>query len=260
MAYELLTVEVEGSAGVIRLDRPEKHNSFSSQLLRECEEAVKELEVRTGVRGIILTGTDVAFSTGADLNEALAIVNGTEAVRFNRGFRDLCTTMERSAQPVVAAIGGHCITGGLEVALAADIRIASENALFSITSAKIGSVAGAGGTQRLPRVAGRSDSMELLFTARFVDAAEAQRRGIVSRVVPPGGALDAARELVEEIATRGPLSVAWMKKAVQAGMNMDLESALDFEAVLAGIACATADKREGMSAFLEKRTPVFQGA
>ncbi|MQA82087.1 MAG: hypothetical protein GEV10_27060 [Streptosporangiales bacterium] len=259
MGYTVVDVKVEGPAGIIRMNRPEKHNALSFQLLKELASAVSELEQMNEVRGIILTGSDKAFSTGADLNEALTIDTPAKFLPYNRLFRDVTYRMEHSSKAVVAAIGGHCITGGLEIALAADVRIAAENATFAITSSKIGSVAGAGGTQRLPRLVGRSVAMELLFTSRYFDAAYAERIGLVTKVAPNGEVLDAARVLVDEFATRAPLSIGWMKLAVQTGMNLDMESSLDLEAVLSAGAFGTKDKAEGMSAFLEKRTAAFIG-
>jgi enoyl-CoA hydratase/carnithine racemase len=259
MSYSVVNVKVEGSAGIIQLNRPAKHNALSFDLLKELARAITELEQESAVRGIVLTGSDRAFSTGADLNEALTVDTAAKYLPYNRLWRDVTYRMEHSFKPIVAAISGYCVTGGLEGALAADIRYCTEDAQFAITSSKIGSVAGAGGTQRLPRLVGKSTAMELLFTSRFFDAAYAEKIGLVSKVVPNGGVLAAACELVDEFALRGPLSITWMKTAVNSGMNLDLDSGLDLEAALSSAAFSTKDKAEGMSAFLQKRTPVFTG-
>ena len=163
------------------------------------------------------------------------------------------------AIPAIAAIEGFCLTGGLEFALACDLRVAGKGASFAITSARIGTVAGAGGTQRLPRLVGHSKALELLFAAEPIAAAEAHRIGLINRLVETGGALTSALELAELYATRAPLSLAFAKRAVHRGMQMDLTSALEFEAMLAATIYTTDDRREGISAFLEKRVANFTG-
>lgn len=259
MKYELINVHVDGSAGVIVLNRPDTHNSISSQMRSEIVQALTDLEGDDAVRGVIITGNERAFSTGADLNEALSVKEGENLLRYYRGWRTLSYTIEHLYKPVIAAIEGHCITGGLELALSCDMRIAGETANFGITSSKIGSVAGAGGTQRLPRLVGPAVAKELLFTANFIKAEEALRIGLVNKVVPKGDTVASAKKMIEIFEDRGPLSIAWMKLAVNVGMNLDLESALDLEASLSGQAFTTADKEEGMRSFLEKRKAVFQG-
>lgn len=259
MSYETIRVKTVQSAGIIILDRAEKRNAFSFELLSEISAVLDDLERDDDVRGVILTGNEKVFSAGADLNEALLMTGGAELLRYNRLWRELTYKMEHLMKPVIAAIEGYCLTGGLEVALACDVRVSSDTGIFGITSSKIGSVAGAGGTQRLPRLVGPAAAKELMFTANFIDAAEAYRIGLVNRIVPKGEALSAAQEMVEVFATRGPLSIAWMKIAVNTGINLDLESALDLEASLSAQAFGTRDKEEGMRAFLEKRTPKFEG-
>jgi enoyl-CoA hydratase/carnithine racemase len=259
VAYETLRVEVDGPAGIIRLNRPERLNAVSFGLLKELPVALAELEDDDTVRGIILTGSEKAFSTGADLNEAVTVDTGVKFMAYNRLWRAATYAMEHNRKPVLGAVSGFCLTGGLELALACDIRLAAQNAVFGITSSKIGSVAGAGGTQRLPRVVGSAVAMDMLFTSRFLDAQEAKSVGLVSQVVS-GSVLEAAQQMVGVFAERGPLSLAWMKLAVHAGLNMDIESALDLEAVLSAMAFGSRDKAEGMTAFLNKRAPVFHGA
>lgn len=259
MNYELIDVSVEQSAGIILMNRPERRNALSYQLLSELTNALTELEDNDDVRGVIIAGNEKVFSAGADLNEALKMSVGADLLRYNRGWRVLTYRIEHLMKPVIAAIEGYCLTGGLEVALTCDIRITSESGIFGITSSKIGSVAGAGGTQRLPRLVGPAIAKELLFTSNFIDANEALRIGLVNKCVPKGEALRAAKEMVDIFVERGPLSLAWMKTAVNSGMNLDLESALDLEASLSAQAFGTKDKEEGMRAFLEKRTAKFQG-
>jgi enoyl-CoA hydratase/carnithine racemase len=257
--YRNLKVEADGATGMITLHRPDKLNAVSFDLLRELSAAVCELEQDEAVHGIVVTGSEKAFSTGADLSEAVTVDTGVKFMAYNRLWRSATYAIEHSTKPVIAAINGYCLTGGLELALACDIRLASSQARFGITSSKIGSVAGAGGTQRLPRLVGPAVAMDLLFTARHIDAAEAARIGLVNRVVADD-VIAEAKSMVEVFATRGPLSVAWMKLAVHAGMNVDIESALDLESVLSAMAFGSRDKEEGMTAFLEKREPRFTGS
>lgn len=259
MDYRNLKVEADGATGMITLHRPDKLNAVSFDLLRELPAAVCELEQDEAVHGIVVTGSGKAFSTGADLSEAVTVDTGVKFMAYNRLWRSATYAIEHSTKPVIAAVDGYCLTGGLELALACDIRLASSRARFGITSSKIGSVAGAGGTQRLPRLVGLAVAMDLLFTARHIDAAEAARIGLVNRVVTDD-VIAEAKSMVEVFATRGPLSLAWMKLAVHAGMNVDIESALDLESVLSATAFGSRDKQEGMTAFLEKREPRFTGS
>jgi enoyl-CoA hydratase/carnithine racemase len=256
--YTTMKVEADGASGVITLHRPQKLNAVSFDLLREIPRAVAELEEDNAVRGIVITGSEKAFSTGADLSEAVTVDTSVKFMTYNKLWRAATYTMEHSPKPIIAAIDGYCLTGGLELAMAADVRIAGKRAKFGITSSKIGSVAGAGGTQRLPRLVGPAVAMELLFSARHIDADEAAKIGLVNKVVD-GDVLAEAKAMVNVYAERGPLSIAWMKLAVHAGVNSDIESALDLEAVISGMAFSSKDKAEGMTAFLEKRDPKFTG-
>ncbi len=258
MSYQNLELVVDDAAGVVTFARPARLNAISSDLLTELPAAVAELENDPKVRAIVLTGSERAFSTGADLTEALTVDDPVKFMAYNRLWRAATYTMEHSTKPVIAAIDGYCLTGGLELALACDLRIAGPQAKFGITSAKIGSVAGAGGTQRLPRLVGAAVAMDLLFSGRFIDAMEAARIGLVSRVVSSDVVAE-AKAMAGTFASHGPLSLAWMKLAVHVGSNLDIESALDFEAALSALAFSSKDKREGMTAFLEKRAPNFGG-
>ena len=259
MAYEVIRVRRERTAGIIEFSRPMKLNALSRQLIDETIDALSELSSDRAVGTIILTGSDRAFSTGADLAEAVEIVSTEETMRFNRHLRLLSYNLEHNPKPVIAAISGYCITGGLELAMCCDIRVATEDACFAITSSKIGSVAGFGGTQRLPRLVGVAVAKELFFSARQFDSSEALKIGLVNRVVTNGTAVDVAIDMADSFSRNAPLSHALAKIAVNTGIGMDLESALDLEASLSAQAFSTQDKAEGMRAFLEKRDPVFRG-
>ncbi|MCO5066854.1 MAG: enoyl-CoA hydratase/isomerase family protein [Rhizobiaceae bacterium] len=251
--------EVREATVIVTLNRPEKHNALSQELLRALGDKVKECNADGRCRAIVITGSDKAFSTGVDLNEALQATTQRQATAYAASFRQLGETIERSAVPVIAAVSGWCITGGMELALMCDIRLAAPNAVFGITSARIGSVAGGGGTQRLPRIVGSAYAKEMLFTSEYIDAAEAERVRLVNRVVRSGSVVDAAVAMAEKICAMAPLSISWLKSAVDHGMNMDLQSGLQYEAHLCSSAFMTEDRAEGMNAFLQKRKATFHG-
>lgn len=258
--YETLQIERKGSALVLHLNRPERRNAVSLKMMAEIIAAVTAAEEEADSRTIILYGGQEYFSAGADLTEAVKVKSATDGTRYFNQWHALTATLERSSKPVIAAIEGFCMTGGLELALAADLRVAGEGATFAITSARIGTVAGAGGTQRLPRVVGMANALDMLFAAEPIDAKEALRMGLINRLTTRGGALAKACEMAELYATRAPLSLAFVKRAVHRGMQMDLASAIEFETFLVTTVYGTQDKQEGITAFLEKRRPSFKGA
>lgn len=260
MSYETILVKNEGAAAVITLNRPDKRNAISVQLMDELTAALALAESDETVRAVILTGGNSYFAAGADLNEALQVTSAKQGIEYFKRWHRLNTTVEELEKPVIAAIEGFCITGGLELALACDLRVAGEGATFAITSAKIGTVAGAGGTQRLPRIVGAANALDMLFSADPIDAQEAHRIGLINRRVPQGDALSAAKAMVKVYERRAPISLALVKRAVHRGMQMDLQSAIEFETFLVTTIYGTDDKREGISAFLEKRTAQFKGA
>ena len=253
-----LLYEIDDHVATITLNRPDRMNAINGPMLEALSAQLVACQKDTNVRAIILTGTDKFFSTGADLKSALEATNLPNTQTMLLYFDHCNRAIERSRKPVIAAINGFCLTGGLEVALACDIRIAGSGSKFGVTSSKIGSVAGAGGTQRLPRTVGMENAKDLLFSADFIDAETALRIGLVSRVVDPEKVMDTALERAEAYAARAPLSVWYAKMAVNTGMQMDLEPALEFERHLTGSLFTTEDRSEGMSAFLEKRDPDFK--
>lgn len=259
MSYETIKTRSEGPAFIIEMNRPERRNAVSEKMMDEIIFATQEVETRKDISTIILTGGNTYFSAGADLNEAFKVSSAQEGRRYFSHWHRLNEALEQSSKPVIAAIEGFCMTGGLELALSADLRIASENASFAITSSRIGTVAGAGGTQRLPRVVGLSNALDMLFAAEPIDANEALRIGLINRRVANGAALETAINLANHYATRAPLALAFVKRAVHRGMQMDLASAIEFETMLVTTIYGTADKAEGISAFLEKRTAQFKG-
>ena len=259
MQYKTIITAQDGPAFVLTLNRPDKRNAISMLMMDEIIAALKSAEAQTGVSGIIITGGETFFAAGADLNEALEVKTATQGLAYLKRWHRMNATLEELAKPVIAAIEGFCITGGLELALACDLRVAAEGASFAITSSKIGTVAGAGGTQRLPRIVGVANALDLLFSADPIDAREAHRIGLTNRMCAKGAALDTAKKMVQTYAQRAPLSLQFAKRAVHRGMQMDLASAIEFGTLQVTTIYGTQDKNEGISAFLEKRTPSFKG-
>jgi enoyl-CoA hydratase/carnithine racemase len=257
--YETIRVNQEGPALVIEMTRPEKLNAISTTMIDEMIAALDAADADDSIRGVILAGQDRAFSTGADMNDSLNVKALPDVLRYSKHQRRLTSTIEALLKPVVAAINGYCLTGGLELAMVCDIRIAGDGAQFGITSSKIGSVAGLGGTQRLPRLIGPAHAKELLFTSDFIAAEQARDLGIVNRVVPAAEVMAEALALVDRFAERAPMSLALMKRAVNIGMNVDLESGLYFEGHCTAMTLTTEDRAEGWASFFEKRPPVFAG-
>lgn len=256
---DTITVERVKWACLVTLNRPEKRNAISVRMLQDIAAAVVAAEPDPEVSAIILYGGLASFSAGADLNEILEIRDPAAAEAYFGHWHHLTRTLEALGKPVIAAVEGDCFTGGLELALAADLRIAGAGATFAVTSARIGTVAGAGGTQRLPRIIGPARALEMLFSADPIDAGEAHRIGLVNRLVSEGGALEEAMACARVYRERAPLGLAFAKRAVYQGMQMDLPSGLAFEAGLVKTIYGTEDKQEGVSAFLEKRKPRFRG-
>jgi enoyl-CoA hydratase/carnithine racemase len=259
MSYETISATQDGPSCVVTLNRPDKRNAISTLMMEELIAALKSAEAEPSVRGVVITGGPAFFAAGADLNEALQVKTASQGTDYFKRWHRLNSTIEELGKPVIAAIEGFCITGGLELALACDLRVAAEGSTFAITSARIGTVAGAGGTQRLPRIVGVAHALDILFAADPIDAAHAYRIGLINRLTPKGGALDAARALVEIYAQRAPLSLAFVKRAVHRGMQMDLASAIELETSIVTTIYGTEDKQEGISAFLEKRPARFKG-
>lgn len=260
MATETIVVSRSEAATVIQLNRPARRNAISLQMMSEIVVALGEAERDPAVRTVIITGGTQYFSAGADLNEALEVRSVPAAMDFLGNLHRLNNRIETLDKPVIAAIEGFCMTGGLELALACDLRVAAEGASFAITSARIGTVAGAGGTQRLPRIVGKANALEMLFAAEPIGCAEAYRIGLINRCTDRGGALTEALAMARVHAERAPLSLALMKRAVHRGLQMDIESGLELETFLVASIYTTEDKQEGISAFLEKRKPQFRGA
>jgi enoyl-CoA hydratase/carnithine racemase len=259
VTYKNMTITRDGPSFIITFSRPQRRNAISIATMDELIDAAQSADQEADVRGIIVTGGKEYFSAGADLNDALAIKGASDGLRYFKRWHRLCDVFENLNKPVFAAIEGFCMTGGCEFAMACDIRIAGEGSTFAITSSKIGTVAGAGGTQRLARLVGPAKAIEIMFSADPIDAVEAHRIGLINRKVAKGAALDEAKAMIEGYENRAPLSLAFIKRVVYRGLQMDLASALEFEAFLVTTIYSSEDRKEGISAFLEKRQAKFKG-
>ena len=248
--------EVRGAVGLARLDRPEARNALSPELMEELAALCERWDDDTEVRCIVIAGGEDWFAAGADIKamatRTLAETLTSPAARFWPRLAALRT-------PLVAAVSGYALGGGCELALACDMIVASESAQFGQPEIMLGIIPGGGGSQRLTRVMGKQRAMELVLTGRRIDAAEAFSLGLVNKVAPKDGWLDAALELATVVAERPPLAVRLGKRAVLAADEMSLGAGLDQERRLFELAMATEDRVEGMNAFLEKRKPEFRG-
>ena len=255
---DYVSVEREGNIAVLTVDHQEKLNALDQRVVEEIGQALLEIEAEAP-RAIVVTGAgERAFIAGADIG-AMSSMDPMEAKRFSEVGHAAMALLDRSPVPTVAAINGFALGGGCEVAIACDIRIASENAVLGFPEVSLGILPGMGGTQRLPRLVGPALAKELIFTGRRLNAEEARNIGLVNRVVGQGEALGAAKELAAEIAANGPLAVRHAKAAANRSLDVDLVSGLEYEADQFALLFATEDAREGMGAFAEKRKPSFQG-
>jgi enoyl-CoA hydratase len=255
---DYVTIDFDGNVATLTIDRQEKLNALDPQVVEEIGQALLDLEAE-GPRVIVVTGAgERAFIAGADIG-AMSVMSPLEAKRFSEIGHAAMALLDRSPIPTIAAVNGFALGGGCEVALACDIRIASENATFGFPEVGLGILPGMGGTQRLPRLVGPALAKELIFTGRRISAGEARELGLVNRVVAEGEALDAAREVAAEISANGPLAVRHAKSAANRSLDVDLVSGLEYEADQFALLFATEDAREGMTAFSEKRKPRFEG-
>jgi enoyl-CoA hydratase/carnithine racemase len=257
--------EREGAVAILTIDRPEARNALDFETGEALNRAWSELRDDGELRVAILTGAgEKAFCAGADLRvvaEFYRSLSPVERLRHSENQPGLggITRNVRVDKPIIAAINGHCLAGGLEIALACDLRIAAENATFGLPEVTRGIIPGAGGTQRLPRLIGPARALDLILTGRRIDAAEAERIGLVGRVVPLLELRERALEIALQIAENAPLAVAAAKAAVWRGLDLPLEEGLRLEQLLAEPVRQSEDAREGPRAFLEKRKPRFKG-
>ena len=260
MPYSHILLQVEaGGIALLTVNRPEKLNALSAAVIAELDEAFTAIAADPAIRAVILTGAgEKAFVAGADIRE-LAEISAyearTTALRGQAVFRKI----ETCGKPVVAAVNGFALGGGMELAMACTVRFASENARMGQPEVKLGLTPGYGGSQRLPRLVGRGRAMELLLAGDAIPAAEASRIGLVNEVVPLAQLLDHCRAWLAKVLANAPLALALTMEAVDVGLSCGFEEGQRFEAAAFGLSAATEDRREGTRAFLEKRRAVFEG-
>jgi enoyl-CoA hydratase len=256
MTYETLIVETRGAVGLVTLNRPKALNALNAQLVAELRQALDAFEADPAIGAIVIAGSEKAFAAGADIKEMK-----------DRDFADVYLTdfitkdWERLAQcrkPTIAAVAGYALGGGCEIAMMCDIVLAAEDAKFGQPEITLGTIPGAGGTQRLARALGKAKAMDLVLTGRMMDAAEAERSGLVARVLPAAELLGEALKLAEKIAGFSRPAVLMAKEAVNQAFETGLAEGLRFERRLFHASFATADQKEGMGAFAEKRKPQFR--
>jgi enoyl-CoA hydratase len=256
MAYKTIVVEIEDYVALIRLNRPDALNALNAELLGELVDALEAADKNEKVRCVVLTGSEKAFAAGADVKE-MAEKTFVEAFLGDL-FADPAERFMRIRKPVIAAVSGYALGGGCELAMMCDLIIASDTAKFGQPEINLGVVAGMGGSQRLTRFVGKSKSMDMHLTGRFMDAAEAERSGLVSRVVPAKKLMDEAMAAAKKISEKSTLTSMAVKEAVNRSYETTLREGILFERRLFHSLFATEDQKEGMAAFLEKREAQFR--
>ena len=256
MAYEHIIVETRGSVGLITLNRPQALNALCTPLIRELGAALDGFEAADAVGAVVITGSDKAFAAGADIKEMQpqSFVDVYVGEFITRGWERVTTCRK----PIIAAVAGFALGGGCEMAMMCDFILAAENARFGQPEIKLGTIPGAGGTQRLPRFVGKAKAMEMVLTGRMMDAAEAERAGLVSRVVPLAELLGEAIKVAETIAKLSRPVVFMAKEAVNRAFETTLAEGIRYERRLFHASFALADQKEGMQAFIDKRPPSFK--
>ena len=259
MEFKYIIYEKSEGIATITLNRPEALNAFSKEVVEEVLNAVDDAGTDEDVRVLILTGAgDRAFSAGADIKSMVGM-NSLKARELSFMGEKLCLALENLEKPVIAALNGYALGGGLEVAMSCDIRIASESSRMGQTEINIGLIPGWGGTQRLTRLIGRTKAKEMVFTGKMIDAKTAEQLGIVNLVVPADKFRDAVRQFALELASKAPVAIKVAKALINKGADISLDSALALEREGFGVVASSEDLKEGVSAFTEKRKPAFKG-
>ena len=256
MAYETIIVEIEDHIALVKLNRPDAMNALNAQLLSELADAMKSAQANDKVRCIVIAGSEKAFAAGADI-KMMSDKSYTE-VFFEDLFGEECATVTRTRKPIIAAVSGYALGGGCELAMMCDFIICSDTAKFGQPEVNLGGMAGIGGTQRLTQAIGKAKAMDMNLTGRFMDAEEAERAGLVSRIVPAKKLMEEAMGAAAKITEKSMISVMAIKEAVNQSFEVPLSQGLLFERRLFHSTFATEDQKEGMAAFVDKRTPQFR--
>jgi enoyl-CoA hydratase len=256
MSYETVILERRGAVGLITLNRPQALNALSAALIRDLGAALDELEADDAIGAVVITGSDKAFAAGADIKEMASrtYMDVYLSDFITKGWERVSTCRK----PIVAAVAGYALGGGCEIAMMCDTIIAADTAKFGQPEITIGTIPGSGGTQRLTRAVGKAKAMEMCLTGRMMDAAEAERSGLVSRIVPAAELLDEALKVAGKIASMSRPAVLMAKEAVNRAYETTLAEGVRFERRLFHSTFATEDQKEGMAAFIEKRKPVYK--
>ena len=257
MDYETVIVSKEGKVGVITLNRPQALNALSTKMVGELISALDGFEKDDGVRSVVIAGNDRAFSAGADIKE-MAEMTAVQMV-MGEHFFPLWDKVGHYPKPIIGAITGFALGGGLELAMSLDVLIAAETAQMGQPEINIGVIPGGGGTQRLTRAVGKSKAMEMILSDKRIGAEEAKALGLVSRVVPKEACVEEAKKLASEIATKSPVAIKLAKMSINKAFEMGLSDGLDFERELFYMLFSSEDAKEGMHAFMDKRKPEFKG-
>lgn len=253
-----LLTEIRDGKGIITINRPKVLNALNKETYLLMKEALLAMTADPAVRVIVFTGAgEKAFCSGGDIADELAL-DTLASYEWSRLGHEIYALIEDCPKPTIAAINGYCLGGGFELVLACDMRICVEKAKLGAPESKLGVICGFGGNIRLPRLIGRGKAKELLMTGRMIDAAEAWRLGLVNQVVPNDDLMEAVDALCADLVNKSAVTLALIKRAVDYGTEMDLKSAVQFDSALFTVAACTEDKTEGMTAFLEKRPPVFK--
>jgi enoyl-CoA hydratase len=256
---QYIRVEWDGDLAIVVIDRPDKLNALNAEVVKELGDVFRDLRDDDDVRGVILTGAgDKAFVAGADIGE-LAKMSPLSGVQVSRDGQRIFAEIERFPKPVIAAVGGYALGGGCELALACHLRVASENAQFGLPEVGLGIIPGYGGTLRLSRLIGLGRAVELTLTGAMLGAEKAERIGLVSAVYPQEELLDRTKAFARGITKNGPVAVRMALESIYLALDSAPADAQSFESALFGLLASTGDMKEGMTAFLEKRKPAFEG-
>ena len=259
MRTDIIKFEREESIGTITLNRPEQMNALGTHLINQLSNLLDEIAKDDGIRVVILAGNERFFCVGADISEISKINTAVKAHAFFSNIQSFFNKVAEFEKPVIAAISGFALGGGCELALACDLRIAADNAKLGLPEIKLGIIPGGGGTQRLTRIIGITKTKELLYTGDSIDAKEALSMGLINKVTPVKSLIDESKKMASKIATKPPFAMKMAKHAVNGGINMDIKSAIAYEARCLEILFSTEDMKEGVNAFIEKRKPYFNG-
>jgi enoyl-CoA hydratase len=259
MSYQTILFEIRDGIAFVTINRPDKLNALNNQVVEDLITATQEIVTNHAIRGVLITGAGPkAFIAGADIGDLAKQSTFDGKARALRG-QAVLRRLETCGKPVVAAVNGFALGGGCELAMACHMRIASENAKFGQPEVKLGIIPGYAGSQRLPRLVGKGRALQILLSGEMIDAQEAYRIGLVNKVVPQDQLLAETEKLLRGILAQGPVAVALTLDAVERGLDMTLDEGSNYEATLFGLIASSRDMKEGLTAFLEKRPPKFEG-